>query len=94
MLVGVGVADHGRILPCLPHHGETVGSIRTRRGPTVCPAAPSTGRSGAGTVTAQHQTVEIKPDLEIFQSSDSPSQTIIYFMDGLREGNLLYLGRF
>ena len=65
MLVGVGVADHGRVLPRLPHHGQTVGRIRPGRGAAVRPAAPGAGRRGAGTVAAQHQTVEIKPDLEI-----------------------------
>ena len=67
MLVGVGVADHGRVLPGLPHHGETVGSISPGRRPTVGPATPGAGRGGAGTVTAQHQAVEIQADLEIFQ---------------------------
>ena len=65
MLVGVGVADHGRVLPRLPHHGETVGRVSPRRGAAVRPAAPGAGRRGAGTVAAQHQTVEIKSDLEI-----------------------------
>ena len=66
VLVGVGVTDHGRVLPGLAQHRQTVGGVGAGGGAAVRPATPGTGCRGAGAVPAQHQTVEIQPDLEIF----------------------------
>ena len=64
VLVGVGVTDHRRVLPGLAKDGEAVAGLSPGRHSTVSPATARTGPGGC--VAAQHQAVEIKPDLEIF----------------------------
>ena len=92
VLVGVGVTDHRRVLPRLPHHGEAVGRVRPRRRPAVGPAAARAGSCRAGAVPAQHQTVEIKPDLETSQiTSESRNKTrdfiyILWLLDIFIDG--------
>ena len=63
VLVGVGVTDHRWVLPGLAEDGEAVAGLSPGRHATVRPATARTGPGGC--VAAQHQAVEIQPDLQI-----------------------------